>query len=48
MINAIDMPFIPIERSEDISKVATAYHHSRVMLRPVVVGFTRELLRGEA
>jgi sulfopyruvate decarboxylase TPP-binding subunit len=48
VINAIDMPFIPIERSEDISKISTAYQHSRVMLRPVVVGFTRELLKGDA
>jgi len=48
VINAIDMPFIPIERSEDIPKISTAYRHSRVMLRPVVVGFTRELLKGDA
>jgi sulfopyruvate decarboxylase TPP-binding subunit len=48
VINAIDMPFIPIERSEDIPKLSTAYQHSRVMLRPVVVGFTRELLKGDA
>ena len=48
VINAIDMPFIPIERSEDISKISIAYRHSRVMLRPVVVGFTRELLKGDA
>ena len=48
VIQAIDMPFIPIERSEDIPRIATAFRHSRVMSRPVVVGFTRELLRGEA
>jgi hypothetical protein len=42
------MPFIPIERSEDIAELATAYRHSRVMSRPVVVGFTRAVLRGEA
>lgn len=46
VINAIDMPFIPIERSEDIPKVGVAYKHSRTMSRPVVVGFTRELLAG--
>ena len=48
VIAAIGMPFVPIERSEDIPRMATAYRHSRVMSRPVVVGFTREVLRGEA
>src|SRR5260221_7540382 len=48
VIAAIDMPFIPIERSADITELATAYRHSRVMSRPVVVGFTRAVLRGEA
>jgi sulfopyruvate decarboxylase TPP-binding subunit len=48
VIAAIDLPFIPIERSEQIASLATAYRHSRVMSRPVVVGFTREVLRGEA
>jgi sulfopyruvate decarboxylase TPP-binding subunit len=48
VIAAIDMPFIPIERTDDLSKLATAYRHSRVMSRPVVVGFTRELLKGDA
>jgi sulfopyruvate decarboxylase TPP-binding subunit len=48
VIAAIDMPFIPIERADDIPALATAHRHSRVMSRPVVVGFTRALLRGEA
>lgn len=48
LIAAINIPFIPIERSEDISSITTAFHHSRAMSRPVVVGFTREVLRGEA
>src|SRR5262245_49756295 len=47
VIAAIDMPFVPIEHAHDIPALATAYRHSRVMSRPVVVGFTRELLRGE-
>ena len=47
VINAINIPFVPIERSEDIPRLVTAYNHSRVMSRPVVVGFTREMLRGE-
>ncbi len=48
VIQAIDIPFVPIERADDIPALAKAYRHSRVMSRPVVVGFTRELLRGEA
>jgi sulfopyruvate decarboxylase TPP-binding subunit len=45
---AIDMPFVAIERGADIARLATAFRHSRVMARPVVAGFTREVLRGEA
>jgi sulfopyruvate decarboxylase TPP-binding subunit len=48
IIEAINMPFIPIERREDIPKIEVAYAHSRTLSRPVVVGFTRELLRGQA
>ena len=48
VIRAIDMPFVAIERSDDIPRLATAYRHSRTLSRPVVVGFTREVLRGEA
>ena len=48
VIQAIDMPFVTIEHARDIPALATAYRHSRVMSRPVVVGFTRAVLRGEA
>jgi len=48
IIQAIDMPFIPVEKSDDIPKIGVAYKHSRTMTRPVVVGFTRELLAGKA
>src|SRR3981081_132338 len=48
VIRSIDMPFVTIERGDDIGRLATAYRHSRVLSRPVVVGFTREVLRGEA
>jgi len=39
---------VPIEQGKHIDRLAGAYRHSRVMSRPVVVGFTREVLRGEA
>src|SRR5882672_4125338 len=48
VMRAIDIPFVAIERSEDIPQLAIAFRHSRVLSRPVVVGFTREMLRGEA
>ena len=48
VMQSIDIPFMAIERSQDIAVIQTAYKHSRVMSRPVVVGFTRAVLRGEA
>src|ERR1700752_1880621 len=39
VIRAIDLPFIAIERGGDIARLAVAYRHSRVLSRPVVVGF---------
>src|SRR6516225_4279167 len=48
VIQAIDIPLVPIERRADIARLATAFRHSRVIARPVVVGFTREVLRAEA
>jgi sulfopyruvate decarboxylase TPP-binding subunit len=48
VMRAIDIPFVAIERGEDIPRLATAFRHSRVMARPVVVGFSREVLSGEA
>ena len=48
VIQSIDMPFIPIEKSEDVPKIGVAYTHSRTLSRPVVVGFTKELLEGKA
>jgi sulfopyruvate decarboxylase subunit alpha len=48
VIRTIDIPFISVERGADIARLPTAFRHSRVMARPVVVGFSREVLRGEA
>ena len=48
VMRSIDIPFIAIERQDDIAQLSVAYRHSRVMSRPVVVGFTRAVLRGEA
>ena len=48
VIRAIDIPFVPIENADDITRIGTAFDHSRTMSRPVVIGLTREVLRGEA
>ncbi len=48
VIRSIDMPYVTIEASADIPKLAVAYRHSKVISRPVVVGFSRDLLRGAA
>jgi sulfopyruvate decarboxylase subunit alpha len=47
VIRAIDIPFVTIEHGAHIARLATAFRHSRVTARPVVVGFTREMLHGE-
>lgn len=47
LIESINIPFVPIERSADLSRIGVAWRHSRTISRPVVVGFTRDLLRGD-
>src|SRR5262245_37532359 len=48
IIESINMTFIPIEKQDDIQKIGVAYRHSRTFSRPVVIGFTREFLRGQS
>ena len=48
VMRAIDIPFVAIERRADIARLSLAFRHSRVIARPVVVGFSREVLHGEA
>jgi sulfopyruvate decarboxylase TPP-binding subunit len=48
IMQAISIPFVPIRNWADIPQLGVAYRHARTMSRPVVVGFTRALLRGEA
>jgi sulfopyruvate decarboxylase subunit alpha len=46
VLEAIDMPYQIIDRSEDIAAISRCYHHTRTFLRPMAVIFTRDLLRG--
>jgi sulfopyruvate decarboxylase TPP-binding subunit len=48
VIDAINMPAIYIERSEDLRAIAGAYRHCRVLGRPYVVALSRDVLRGIA
>ena len=48
VMKAIDIPTMVIDRAADIPRLGVAYRHSRTYARPVVVGFTRDVLRGEA
>jgi sulfopyruvate decarboxylase TPP-binding subunit len=47
VMRALDLPYTVIERRDQLGEIARAYRHSRVISRPVVVGFTREVLRDE-
>ncbi len=46
IIEAMAMPFIEVHGPEDIPKIGRAIRHSRTIARPVVVGLSREVLRG--
>ena len=47
MLDAIDMPYQIIDRPDDIPLISRCYHHTRTFSRPMVVLFTRDLLRGD-
>lgn len=46
VIRSIDLPFMTVEKANEIPRIGTAFKHSRVMSRPVVIGFSRDVLRG--
>jgi sulfopyruvate decarboxylase alpha subunit len=46
LLDSIRLPYTIVDRPEKISDISRAYEHSRVMNRPVVVGFNRSVLRG--
>lgn len=47
VMRAIDLPYTVIERAEDLGEISRAWHHAKITARPAVVGFTRDVLRGE-
>jgi sulfopyruvate decarboxylase subunit alpha len=46
VMDAIAIPFIDIDRYEDLEKIGDAYRHMSVIGRPYVVGMSRNVLRG--
>lgn len=46
VLNAISMPYQIIDDPKDIGMISRCYHHTRTFSRPMVVLFTRDLLRG--
>ena len=47
VLNAISMPYQIIDRPEEIDLISRCYQHTRTYSRPMVVLFTRDLLRGK-
>ncbi len=48
VMRAIDLPYTVVERRGELGKIRRAEAHSRTIARPVVIGFTRDLLYGES
>jgi sulfopyruvate decarboxylase subunit alpha len=46
VLDAIDMPYRVIDKPDDIALISGCYHYTRDYSRPMVVLFTRDLLRG--
>ena len=47
LMDSINMPYVIVDSPEKVTEISRANTHSRVMSRPVVVGFARSVLRGE-
>ena len=46
VLDAINMPYVIIDKPDKISLISQCYYHTRILSRPMVVLFTRNLLRG--
>lgn len=44
LMESISMPYVIVDSPEKVSLISKAYEQSRVLCRPVVVGFTRGVL----
>jgi sulfopyruvate decarboxylase subunit alpha len=48
LLDSINLPYAIVESRNELSKIRSAYRHTQVINRPVVVALTRDVLRGEA
>ena len=48
VMGSIAIPFIDIDRYDDLGKIGDAYRHMSVIGRPYVVGMSRNVLRGNS
>jgi sulfopyruvate decarboxylase alpha subunit len=46
VLQAIDMPYVSIDRAQDLDQIGKAYRHSRTFSRPTAVLLSRDLLKG--
>lgn len=46
VLDAISMPYAIIDKPDEIPSISRCYQHTRTFSRPMVVLFTRDLLRG--
>lgn len=46
LMDSLSMPYVIVDGPDKVALISKAYRHSRVLCRPVVVGFTRSVLRG--
>jgi sulfopyruvate decarboxylase alpha subunit len=45
VLDAISMPYIIVDKPDEIGMISRAYHHSQNFARPTVVALTRDLLQ---
>ena len=48
VMRSIDLPYVVVERNDQIAEIGRAYNRALDTSRPVVVGFTREVLRDQS
>jgi len=48
LMGSIDLPYTVVESAGQIAGIKRAWVHAKTYARPVVVGFTRDVLRGSA
>jgi hypothetical protein len=47
-MQSIALPYRIVTNRSELGHIGVAHRHSRTINRPVVVGLTRDVLRGEA